>query len=105
MEGNPYSKLANMFGGEKVGALILRRGSVRTVQPLSIDVGGITANSNELMINSAMLTHEEQVVPIGAEPPSFTAKVTPKLSAGDSVILLTEDDQTFYVVCKVVKST
>ena len=54
------------------------------------------------MVNSALLEHNESFAPTGENPPSFEAKVTPKLAVGDTVILLTEDDQLFFVLCKVV---
>ena len=104
MEGNPFAAIAQIIEdtGGSAGRLIMRRGTILTVTPLTIDVGGITASGSELRINSAMLEHNETVVPTGVEPPSFEAAVTPKLSKGDTVIALTEDDQVFYILCKVV---
>ena len=111
MEGDPYTILAGLFDmsnkndGSGAG-LTLRRGTVLTVTPLKIDVkgraGSITASGSELMINELMLEHTENLVPTGETPAEFEARVTPKLTAGDTVLLLTEDDQVFYVLCKVV---
>ncbi len=111
MEGNPYSAMAGLFGisnkNDGFGAgLTMRRGSVLTVTPFTIDVkgraGSITASGSELMINESLLEHTENLVPTGETPAPFEAKVTPKLAAGDTVLLLTEDDQLFYVLCKAV---
>lgn len=104
MEGDPFAAIAQIIEnlGGNTGRLIMRRGTIITVTPLTIDVGGITASGSELRINAAMLEHKETVVPTGVEPPSFEASVTPKLSKGDTVITLTEDDQVFYILCKVV---
>ena len=108
MEDDPYSSLAGMLGGKKgSGAgLVMRRGTVLTVTPLKIDVksraGSITASGSELMINELMLEHTERLVPTGETLAAFVAQVTPKLTAGDTVLMLTEDDQLFYVLCKAV---
>jgi len=109
MEGNPFAELAEMLpeqqgkkSGSNTGKLIMRMGTVLTVTPLTVDVGGITASGNELRVNSAMLEHTETVVPSGETPPGFEASVTPVLSVGDTVLVLTEDDQLFYISCKVV---
>ena len=80
----------------------MRRGEVLKVNPLEIDVGGITASGDELQVNASMLEQSETIVPVNPEQSSFEAKVTPKLSPGDNVLLLTTDDQVFYVLCKVV---
>ena len=108
MEDDPYSTLAGMWGGKKSSGtgLTMRKGTVLKVSPLAIDVkgraGSITASGSELMINELMLEHAESLAPTGETPVPFEAKVTPKLSAGDTVLLLTEDDQLFYVLCKAV---
>ena len=103
MEDNPFSAFAQKLNRTDRG-LIVRRGVIKSVTSLSIDVGGITANGRELMVNSALLEHEECFILTGDEPSSFEAKVTPKFSVGDTVLLLTEDDQLFYVLCKVVSA-
>lgn len=101
MEDNPFSAFAQKLNRTDRG-LIVRRGVIKSVSSLSIDVGGITANGRELMVNTSLLEHYESFVPTGQAPPRFEAKVTPKLFVGDTVLLLTEDDQLFYVLCKVV---
>lgn len=78
MEDNPYSKIMEMAQPQNAG-LIMRRGTVRSISPLVIDVAGITISGDELYVNSDIL-----------------------FAHGDTVIMLTEDDQTFYVLCKVV---
>lgn len=110
MDVNPYSRFADMIKNpkretsseKKSGALLMRRGTVLTVSPLVIDVEGIAVSGNELMINAALMPHSESFSPTGLEPPNFEATVTPKFEAGDTVLLLTEDDQLFYVICKAV---
>lgn len=87
MEENPYSEIAGMLQAPD-GVLIMRRGTVLKVTPLTIDVGGIKILGDELQVNSTVI---EQMV---SEPP--------RILKGDTLLLLTTDDQVFNVLCKVV---
>jgi len=83
MEGNPYARFWEAFNNPGAG-LIPRQGSVLRVSPhIEINVkskgGGITVSGTELMINADL-----------------------SLTAGENVLLLTEDDQLYFVLCKVV---
>ena len=104
MAGDPFTAIASFMENTvgSSGKLKIRRGTVLTVEPLTIDVGGITAEGDELQVNAAMLEHLVLIVPTNPNQSSFEAMVTPKLLKGDKVLLLTEDDQLFHVLCKEV---
>lgn len=81
MEDNPYALLANMMRPPE-NQLSLYQGKIIKVSPLTINVAGITLSGNELMVNASILSGD--------------------ISIGDTVLLLTVDQQLFYVICKVV---
>ena len=91
MEDNPFSALVNevkSISRDQV-PVVFRIGRVISVAPLRIEVGGIQIEKNEIYINKALTLN-------------LTDKET-GLSIGDSVVLLTEADTTFYLLCKVVR--
>lgn len=91
MEGNPFAALVHelkSISREQV-PVVFRIGRVASVNPLRVDVGGITVEKSELYINEALIW-------------SLSDENT-GISIGDSVVLLTEADTTFYLLCKVVK--
>lgn len=99
MEDNPYSKLVSLLKPPD-NQLTLYRGEIVKISPLTISVGSITVSGNELMVNASMLKYNADI-----SIPNFSgsAGITPALSIGDTVLLLTVDDQLFYVLCKVVR--
>lgn len=118
MEDNPYTKLAGMMGEANTGGqLRLRVGTVLSMEPPKIAVGGIEADADMLRWNANLLAHRQTVTaPAGQLAISascgwgshssaeinggtLTETVTPVLKTGDSVLTLTEDDQTFFVLC------
>ncbi len=108
MEGNLYSAFAAAFAPKEQGGFFI--GTVTSAEPLQVDVGGISVSGGSLWVNAALIQrdYDGEIFlpshPDGAfsEPHgAFTLKELP-LAAGDRVVLLTEDDQVFYLVCKVV---
>ena len=91
--------------GAQAGRLRLRLGTVRAVSPLSVEekiqltggAGGFTANGS---------SHSVSIDSGTVQITRLTATLEePVLQAGDLVLLLTDDDQTFYLIDKVVQAT
>lgn len=135
MKGDPFSGLYNLMrtAGQEdapTGAARLRRGTVRTVSPLAIDVAGTTQEADRFYICDRLAAgHAEKLTvsgdrvsgaldisascPMGSHDSMAILRGTvalnavatqdgPVLQAGDEVLLLTTDDQTFYIIDKVV---
>lgn len=115
MEDNPYSKLIGMMReqGQNAMPLTFSTGTVLSVSPLSLRVGGLTMSGAELLINPQLLKGYKRKVSVTevepAEPlPSCkceTEYLDDGLQVGDTVALLTLDGgQQFIVLCKVVSA-
>ncbi|WP_312611377.1 DUF2577 family protein [Oscillibacter sp.] len=135
MNGDPFSGLYNLMrtAGQEdapTGAARLRRGTVLTVSPLTIDVAGTTQEADRFYISHRLIAgHTEKLTvsgsgvsgaldisascPMGSHDDMSILRGTvalnavatqdgPVLQAGDEVLLLTTDDQTFYIIDKVV---
>ncbi len=135
MKGDPFSGLYNLMriAGQEdasTGAARLRRGTVRTVSPLTIDVAGTMQEADRFYISHRLTAgHEEKLMvsgsgvsgaldisascPMGSHDSMSILRGTvtlnavatqdgPVLKAGDEVLLMTADDQTFYIIDKVV---
>lgn len=120
---------AGMLGSAPVR---MRRGRVVSTEPMCVEVAGLRQPANALWINAALvkgtawkvkLTSPEGTFRtlIGegglAALPSGTLKsadatldradvqlLEPALAPGDHVLLLTEDDQIYYMIAKVVQA-
>jgi len=128
MEDNPYSRFVGLLKQEsnritKYQAT-MHRGEVVKTSPLTIRTAGIDITGNELMVNTNMLKHAASVsmteilgiltatvdcaqgainnISISDGNITTSAELIPDLSVGDNVLLLTNDGQLFYVLCKVV---
>lgn len=118
MEENPYSTLAGAFAGPRTGPAF-RLGEVKKLSPLTVNVAGAEI-SGGIYVNAALLsgssrswslTGEELTISGGMTPASGPATGSglqltaegPAIAPGDQVLLLTLDDQTFYLLCKVVR--
>lgn len=121
MEGNPYSSIVGTMYGlaqeHRSSAFLL--GKIKTAKPLSVLVGdNVVAEKNKLKVNASLLPGLEQKqdaqitggsMTLGEESgtPSGTLKLTEQLEEtplkeGDEVLLMSEDLQVFYLICKVV---
>ena len=79
----------------------MRLGTVLSASPLKIDVGGTGQEAGRFYIAARLLDgHSEQVTVSGTE--ATVTRRGPALARGDTVLLLTDDDQTFYLIDKVV---
>ena len=110
--------------GAQAGRLRLRLGTVRAVSPLSVEVAGTDQESERFYICHRLARgHTERVSPEGAltiyascpigshtSADIYSGDLTVTLTesplrVGDMVLLLTDDDQTFYLIDKVVQAT
>ena len=109
------------------GALRLRLGRVLSAEPLSVDVSGTTQEATRFYICDRLRREHRETVNLlggsgGFSANNYTHGVTlddgtlalrdvtlqqaePVLQEGDTVLLLTGDDQTFYLIDKVVIAT
>ena len=112
MEDNPYSKFVSILKPSD-NSLSLFHGKVIKTAPLTIDAAGITLSGNELMVNATLLKHDIYISDVSGSLSTDSSELTitdgeleakcmPSLLAGDTVLLLTLDQQLFYVLCKVV---
>lgn len=98
-------------------AVRLREGVVDTVVPLCVKVAGLKQKAKALKVNERLTKGAKWRVKIESKTPDFRsstsdtvadAEIEPlelDLEAGDKVLLLTCDDQTFYIVMKVVDAS
>ena len=90
MDGNPYSALLRALRPDRNGKRLgMRLGTVTSAAPLSVRVAGLDLPESAFRVTVA--THYVQV-----------AAAKPEFAAGEKLLLLTEDDQTFYIMAKVV---
>lgn len=116
-----------------VGPAHLRLGTVLTADPLKVDVAGTIQEADRFYISHRLVkghqellklegdgvngelsihascgygSHSSMSVSSGtlASPHCLATQAEPVLKPGDEVLLLTEDDQVFYLMDKVVKA-
>lgn len=117
-----------------VGPAHLRLGTVVSADPLAVDVAGTTQEAGRFYISHRLVKEHQELLrldctrvterftlsvpcPISAHsgdpgsssgtlytPYCVATQAEPVLKAGDEVLLLTEDDQIFFVIDKVVKA-
>lgn len=118
MDGNPYSRMIAVIrdegGGNAstppgVGPCRMRLGTVTQQTPLKIAVAGITQPSSALRLDARLCKGAKWTASIkGGDVDADRAELElsePVLKAGDQVLLLTSDDQVFYVLARVVSAT
>lgn len=119
MEKNPYITLAGAFAGGSGGFPPFRLGKVTGTEPLTVNVAGAEI-SEGIYINAALLPDQtrkydltEGTLTIRTATSSVSGKADGQdlvlktkdlgIAAGDEVLLMSGDDQTFILICKVVK--
>lgn len=115
---NPYEDLASVFGGDRRGAPGFRRGTVKKLDPLTVQVAG-TAQSGNIYVDAHLMpgaarkgSVSGELTVAGAEGVSGAASgrdmtLTASgwgIAPGDEVLLLSENDQSFILICKVVRA-
>ena len=112
MEENPYQKIIDELTPPR-SSFGFRRGKVVSAAPLTVEVSGTRQRGN-LLINEALAGGHNRTVSFsgtgsvgeadGAAALVGTVTAGYGLSEGDDVLLLSEDDQSFTILCKVVKA-
>ena len=120
MEDNPFSVLVGEIKNMSRDQIpvVFRVGRVVSAYPLRVETGGIVLEASEIFVNEFLIKGAERKINFGdisgnlqinGEAASVTGQAHGTftaqdmgLSAGDRVILLTEADSTFYLLCKVV---
>ena len=107
MTGNPYSEMARAFMPAESGFL-LRFGVVTGDSPLAVNVGGLTVSGDALFCNPELLSEPQKAeihLP-GSQinEPNGSIAFPESLQAGDRVLLCSDGDQVFYILCKVVST-
>ena len=97
---DPYSEMIALFRADQP-ALGFRFGTVLSAEPLTIEVAGLTVT--DIWCNEALLERpREAEAVLNGEASSGTVTLKKALQAGDRVLLLSDEDQMFYILCKVV---
>lgn len=116
-----------------MGPIHLRLGVVLEADPLKVDVAGTIQEAERFYISHRLVKGHQELLELDCSgvngnlsiqascgygshssmsvssgtlntPRCVAAQAEPVLKAGDEVLLLTEDDQTFYLMDKVVKA-
>lgn len=115
MEDNPFSAIVQQIKNiskEQIPT-VFRMGRVVSIEPLRVETGGIVLEKNEIYLNKMIIDsgiqagmqsissaeidsiiHQEEIC-AGYSPPI--------LSIGDQVVMISESDAVFYLLCKVVR--
>lgn len=131
---DPYGEIAKRFS-IPAPDFNFRFGVIISASPLSVEVGGLTIESNSLWINEALLEIPRKAdfegEDVQIKDPSSTVNLPElyagtanismpaasvqgtdglftfkePLKAGDRVLLLSDQDQVFYILCKVVSAS
>lgn len=118
MDGNPYSRMIAVIrdegGGDAsstpgAGPCRMMLGTVTQQTPLKVAVAGITQPSSALRIDARLTRGAKWTASIrGGDIDTDRAELELSesvLNTGDRVLLLTSDEQVFYVLSKVVGAT
>lgn len=120
MEDNPFSVLVGEIKNMSRDQIpvVFRIGRVVSVYPLRVETGGIVLEASEIFVNESLVKGTERKIDFGdisgnlqinGEAAYVTGQANGAfkaqdmgLSAEDRVILLTDEDNVFYLLCKVV---
>ena len=81
-DGNPYARMAALIrGGDGAQRVRMYLGTVAKKMPLEVNLGGVRLPAETLRQNASL-----------------------NLDVGDTVLLITEDDQVCYILMKVVNA-
>lgn len=120
-EDNIYFTLAQQLTGLKLSPMELYVGNVTSVDPLLINCAGIQLDREDLKINKDILKGTKRKVKINADEVIGNVKtehggsldsfnmaegrvenIEDKFEVGSQVVLLTQDNQKFILLCEVV---
>lgn len=103
---NPYQVIVEIMDKRRNQAqrATYRLCRVLSVSPVVLEVAG-TRQSGNIKCNSALLAGEKRTVDTGGGAALMELKaVSAALKPGDTVLTLSEDDQEFIIICKVVSA-
>ena len=96
MDGDPFARIIEALSGDTSdNPLLMRFGTFVSRSPLSVKVADLTQKKDALRLDKRL---RDAVTAEIAEGISKT------LVPGSRVLLLTQDDQIFYIVCEVVSA-
>lgn len=96
MDGDPFARIIDALSGDTPdNPLLMRFGTVVSRNPMSVKVADLTQKKDALRLDKRL---KDAVTAEIAEGISKT------LVPGSRVLLLTQDDQVFYIVCEVVSA-
>lgn len=122
---NPYDRLFHSMlsaadEAAKSGRLKLRRGKILSTSPLKVEVAGTDQEASRFWVSHRLLKgHSEKYEASGSLSISTSGSHStmnvnggtlmlttsePVLQQGDNVLLLTDNDQEFYLIDKVVRA-
>lgn len=125
MQTDPYSELYQLLmSSHGEGGIHLLLGTVKTPEPLLVDVGGTDQEAERFYVCDRLRRGHQETISLQGGSGGFTAnnkthavsldpgtlsitsvfmsQEEPVLKTGDLVLLLTEDFQTFFLIDKVV---
>ena len=122
MNSDPFQEMLHVMGHAVAQGKTcpVRTGIILSLSPLTIQTGDLLLDSNDLLINPKLLARSSTVSATGVSGTadlslegglgtgvtngafSMTAHLPCELAVGDSVVMITPDDENFIVVCKVV---
>ena len=102
---DPYSMIAQVFSSPEPESRF-RFGMVTSVSPMEVDVGGPKVSGGKLFCNADLLETEREadvfLPTYDIQETDARVKLKKPLEVGDRVLLYSDDDQVFYILCKVV---
>ena len=102
MNENPYSRIVGLFQTEEA-ALFFRLGTVSALSPLTVETCGARIGGAQLFCNSFLLPEDQPMeLTVSGQKMTGSIRFSQPLKAGDRVVLCSDDDQVFYILCKVV---
>ncbi len=121
MERNPYEALAVALSGNPAMPPAFRRGTVTKMAPLTVRIAGVEMTGN-IWVNPDLLPSfpaAHRVIRLLGHVSLISGEVTTEadiqsddlrewtmdalIGVGDEVLLLSEGDQSFILLCKVVR--
>lgn len=114
MAADPPLNLEETSAKEEGAAVRLRVGKVKSVKPLTVNAAGLTLPTESLRVNERLAKGAKWRVKLKSKQLDFrsstsgtvedaeTEQLELDLEKDDRVLLLTQDDQIFYIVMKVV---
>lgn len=96
MDGDPFARiLAALTPEESDSSPLMREGEIVSRDPLSVEVAGLKLKKDALRLDKRLKQALASELAQGIES---------TLARGSRVLLLTLNDQTFYVICEVVSA-